>query len=142
MRQEELVLTATLAEVARVTQQLRGLLPEWLDAAERALVEIALAEALTNNVEHGHGGDCSDTVRLRLFERPGALEVDLWDSGRPIPVGRLDQADAATTFQFDPTDLAALPEGGMGLALIKSAFQEVRYRRRDGVNWLHLVRRL
>ncbi len=43
---------------------------------------------------------------------------------------------------FDPTDLAALPEGGMGLALVKSAFHEVRYGSREGTNRLQLVRRL
>ena len=142
MRQEELVLTATLAEVARVTQQLRGLLPEWLDAAERDLVEIALAEALTNIVRHGFGSGPGQPVRLRVRERGGALEVDLWDQGRPIPEDRLSLADPSTTFLFDPTNLAGLPEGGMGLALIKAAFHEVRYGSRDGVNRLHLVRRM
>lgn len=141
MREEELVLAATLADVARATQQLRELLPDWMDGSERDMVEIALAEALTNIVEHGYGHDSSARVRLRLLERPGALEVDVWDRGRPIPLGRLEQADE-TTFLFDPTELAALPEGGMGLALIKTAFNEVRYRSKDGVNRLHLVRRM
>jgi serine/threonine-protein kinase RsbW len=105
------------------------------------MVEIALAEALTNIVEHGYGGDSDENVRLRLLERPGALEIDVWDRGRPIPHERLEQADE-TTFLFDPTDLDALPEGGLGLALIKSAFDEVRYSSRDGVNRMRLVRRL
>ncbi|MGZ5179971.1 MAG: ATP-binding protein [Ramlibacter sp.] len=142
MREAELVLQATLADVAPATQQVRQLLPDWLGADECDAIELALAEALTNIVEHGYGRDSNARVRLRLLERPGALEIDVWDQGRPIPPGRLEQADATTTFQFDPTDLAGLPEGGMGLALIKSAFHEVRYATRDGVNRLHLVRRL
>ena len=141
MREEAFVLKARLADVAAATQRLRALLPDWMDEPERDKVEIALAEALTNIVEHGYGHDSDENVRLRLLERPGALEIDLWDRGRPIPHGRLEQADE-TTFLFDPTDLQSLPEGGLGLALIKSAFDEVSYRSRDGVNRLHLVRRL
>lgn len=134
-------LRATLADVARATQRVRAELPDWLDAAERDAVELALAEALTNIVEHGYGGDAVDEIRVRLAERAGALEVEVWDRGRPIPPGKLEQADD-TTFQYDPQDLDGLPEGGLGLALIKAAFNEVRYRRKAGVNRLQLVKRL
>jgi serine/threonine-protein kinase RsbW len=142
MQDAELVVQATLAEVARATERLRTLLPDWLSDSERDAIELALAEALTNIVEHGFGHDSEQRVRLRVRERDAALEIDLWDHGRPIPPGRLRQADPETTFLYDPTDLAALPEGGMGLALIRSAFHEVRYGSRDGMNRLHLVRRM
>ncbi|TFY96707.1 ATP-binding protein [Ramlibacter humi] len=141
MQDLEFSLPATLADVAQATQRVRDWLPAWLDTGERDAVELALAEALTNIVEHGYAGLLPQDIRVRLVDRPGALEVDVWDRGHPIPLRRLEEADD-TTFQFDPTDLEALPEGGMGLALIKAAFQEVRYRRRQGVNRLHLVRRM
>jgi len=138
----ELLVPTTLADVAQATQQVRGLLPDWLSASECDAIELALAEALTNIVQHGFGSGPGQPVRLRVRERGGALEVDLWDQGRPIPKDRLSLADPSTTFLFDPTNLAGLPEGGMGLALIKAAFHEVRYGSRDGVNRLHLVRRM
>lgn len=142
MADAELVVQATLADVALATVQLRSLLPAWLSDGERDAIELALAEALTNIVEHGFGQDCEQHVRLRLRERHAALEIDVWDQGQPIPAGRLDAASASTTFMYDTTDLAAVPEGGMGLALIKSAFHEVRYASHDGLNRLHLVRRM
>jgi serine/threonine-protein kinase RsbW len=142
MPDAELVVQATLADVARATEQLRALLPAWLSDGERDAIELALAEALTNIVEHGFGKDSEHHVRLRVRERDAVLEIDLWDQGRPIPADRLDQASASTTFMYDTTNLAALPEGGMGLALIKSAFHEVRYGSHDGLNRLHLVRRM
>ena len=142
MQEAELRVPSTLEAVADATQQLRGLLPDWLSASEADAIELAIAEALTNIVQHGYGGQPGHDVRLRVRERDAAVEIDLWDQGRPIPRERLRNADASTTFQFDPTDLAGLPEGGMGLALIKSAFHEVRYGSRDGTNRLHLVRRL
>lgn len=134
----ELVLAATYPDVARATELLRAQLPEWLDGERRDAVELALAEVLTNIVEHGYAGGSTDAIHVHLLDRPGALEIDVWDRGRAIPDGRLEQAGPGT-FDFDPTDLAALPEGGMGLALIKQAFQEVSYRSRDGLNLLRLV---
>lgn len=142
MQESELLVPATLAEVAAATQQVRGLLPDWLSDSERDAIELALAEALTNIVQHGFAGGQGKPVRVRVRDRAAALEIDLWDDGRPIPSERLSQADPSTTFRFDPTNLAELPEGGMGLALIKAAFHEVRYGSRNGVNRLHLVRRM
>ncbi|MBK0392352.1 ATP-binding protein [Ramlibacter algicola] len=142
MQEAELRVPSTLEAVAQATQQLRALLPDWLSGSEADAIELAIAEALTNVVQHGYAGQPGHEIRLRVRERDAAVEIDLWDQGRPIPRERLRNADANTTFQFDPTDLAGLPEGGMGLALIKSAFHEVRYGSRDGTNRLHLVRRL
>lgn len=141
MRQVEVVLCATFDEVARATVQLRSQLPEWLDGEQRNAVELALAEALNNIVEHGYAGGSMDEIRVRLLDRPGALEVEVRDRGLAIPKGRLDQTDGAI-FDFDPTDIGALPEGGMGIALIKAAFEEVDYASHDGMNRLHLVHRL
>ena len=140
MSGDEFSLPATLEEVARATQRVRAALPAWLAEAERDAVEIAVAEALTNVVEHGYAGGPGE-IHVKVADRPGALEVELFDRGRPIPGRVLEEADN-TTFDFDPTDLAGLPEGGMGLPLIKAAFHEVRYRRRSGVNRLQLVRRM
>ena len=142
LREAEYAVATRLADVAPATQAVRATLPDWLADAERDAIELALTEALTNIVQHGYGGGADAQVRLRVLERPGALEIELTDEGRPIPPGLLEAADAATTFAFDPTDLAALPEGGMGLALIKSAFHEVRYASHGGVNRLSLVRRI
>jgi serine/threonine-protein kinase RsbW len=142
LREAELSVATRLADVAAATQQLRGMLPEWLEERERDAIELALAEVLTNVVRHGYGGDAAEKMRVRVLERPGALEIDVWDRGRPIPPGKLESTDVTTSFSFDPTNLAELPESGMGLALIKSAFDDVRYASRDGVNRLHLVRRL
>jgi serine/threonine-protein kinase RsbW len=66
------------------------------------------------------------------------LEVDVWDYGNPIPDDQLEHA-GSSTFDFEPTDTGALPEGGMGLALIKAAFDEVDYASDGRENWLHLI---
>ena len=118
MEDQVVLLQASLAQVAPTTQRVRELLPDWLGEPERDAIELALVEALTNIVEHGYGHDTTEPVRLRLLERSGALEIDIWDRGRPIPDGMIENTDVSTTFLYDPTDLDGLPEGGMGLALI------------------------
>ncbi|RYY96000.1 MAG: ATP-binding protein [Comamonadaceae bacterium] len=142
MAEQVVELQAVLAQVAPTTQHVRGLLPGWLTEAERDAVELAVTEALTNIIEHGYGGDRPEPVRLRVRDDDAGLAIDIWDRGRPIPDGLIEATDVATTFLFDPTDVDGLPEGGMGLALIKAAFDDVRYGSRDGVNRLHLLRRL
>ena len=89
MDEQVVELQAMLAQVAPATQRVRQLLPDWLDEAERDAIELALAEALTNIVEHGYGHDSPDRVRLRLVERSGTLEIDIWDRGRAIPDGMI-----------------------------------------------------
>jgi len=42
---------------------------------------------------------------------------------------------------FDQTDIAALPESGMGLAIIKSVMDSVHYQTEHGINRLTAVRR-
>jgi serine/threonine-protein kinase RsbW len=68
------------------------------------------------------------------------LVVRIFDWGRPIPGDALANA-GLSRFDFDPTDLLEIPEGGMGLSLIASVMDEVTYRSDDGQNVLTLLRR-
>jgi serine/threonine-protein kinase RsbW len=131
----------TLAEVARSIEALQQELPRQLDEHERFTVAIALAEVLTNIVEHGYDNRGGPAIELALSSSERALVVEVRDAGRPIPRDLLDQAGKDTTFGFDPTDLGGLPEGGMGLGIIKTAFDHVEYRSKDGINRLRLGKR-
>jgi len=131
----------TLQDVARATEALAALLPARLPVAERHAVQIALAEVLTNIVQHGYRELAPAAIELVWQEGESALAVDVRDTGHAIPAGRLAAA-GEDTFAFDPDDLAALPEGGLGLAILKTAFDVVDYRSEGGTNCLHLEKRL
>ena len=131
----------TLDDVARAVEALQAALPEQLHEHERFSVAIALAEVLTNIVEHGYGGRGGPAIELAWSASRSGLVIEVRDAGRPIPADRLAHAGPDTTFGFDPTDLGALPEGGMGLGIIKTTFDHVAYRSRDGVNRLRLGKR-
>ena len=132
----------TLQDVARATEALQAQLPARLDEHQRYTVAIAVAEVLTNIVEHGYENRGGPAIELAWSCTDRAVVIEVRDAGRPIPRERLDQAGADTTFGFDPTDIGGLPEGGMGLGIIKTAFDHVDYRSKAGINRLRLGKRL
>jgi serine/threonine-protein kinase RsbW len=131
----------TLQDVARATEAFAAQLPARLAGRAGDAVQIALAEVLTNIVQHGLRGRAPAPIELDWQERDDRLEVEVRDAGDPIPAARLAAAGEAT-FAFDPDDLSALPEGGLGLAILKTAFDVVDYRSGAGINVLHLEKRL
>ena len=131
----------TLQDVARATEALAALLPARLPEAERHAVQIALAEVLTNIVQHGYRDLAPAPIEVLWQEGENALAVDVRDAGHAIPAARLAAA-GEDTFAFDPDNVAALPEGGLGLAILKATFDVVDYRSEAGMNCLHLEKRL
>lgn len=109
--------------------QAQGLGPDMLGN-----VEIALAEAVNNIVEHAYSDRQAGQIRLRYEFGDGALILHLEDDGAAIsggraPPGRPADLDVATE---------NMPEGGFGWFLIRSLTSRLSYRRQDGVNRLTL----
>lgn len=76
----------------------------------------AVGEAFNNVILHAYDGDANQAVTLVLRYATHYVEVELQDSGK----------------SFDPDavpepDLTELPEGGMGLFIMKAFVDEVRY---------------
>lgn len=96
-------------------------------------VELALAEAMNNIVEHA----CADLedaqIKLRACRQPDSLNVWLFDPGRAM----IDPPAPAQVPVPDGPD-AALPEGGFGWMLLHSLAESVSLRRRLQINRLHL----
>ncbi|MEQ6249773.1 ATP-binding protein [Sulfitobacter sp. HNIBRBA3233] len=123
------VVRPTLSEVvARLAA--RG-----VDTASIATVQLVLAEALNNIIEHALPGQpdaCRITVRGTLG--PDAVELVLTDAGLAMPGHRLP---AGTMPKVDvPT--AQLPEGGFGWSMIRELAEQVSYERIAGQNRLYL----
>jgi len=105
---------------------------------ERAGAQVALAvdEALNNVIRHAYRGEAGHPVDVAFTLEPGRFTVEIGDDGGAMPSG------GSSTLDFDPDDLAGLPEGGMGLHIIRGVMDEVAYRRVGGRNTLRLSRRL
>jgi serine/threonine-protein kinase RsbW len=111
------------------------LAPLALDVEETSTVELVLAEALNNIVEHAYPtSDANGPIQLHVRHCADGLHVQLCDWGRAmpeceLPTGRLEPSDV---------DVADLPEGGFGWFLIKYLSRDVEYTRIKGKNCLKL----
>lgn len=98
-------------------------------------IEIVLAEALNNVVEHaypstGPGGHIDIDCRIHT----NGLHVRIVDHGRAMPGGDLPRGKPVDVAR----DLPDLPEGGFGWSMILRLAEDVCYSRRDDRNILNL----
>lgn len=131
---------ARLEEVSAVAEALRAFMSGEVPAEARDAIELGVVEALTNVVRHGYAGTQAAAIELHFEQSADAAILELIDTGIPIPAENL-QRDSAATFDFDPDDIAALPEHGMGLSLIRLSFDAVEYRSAGGGNRLTMAKR-
>ncbi|MEL7105856.1 MAG: ATP-binding protein [Pseudomonadota bacterium] len=95
-------------------------------------VELVVAEALNNIVEHALKDVAAPTIRLSMDKTDQAVAFEICDCGTPMPGNQLppgtlpDIGDRVETY----------PEGGFGWHLIKKLTVNLRYDRLPGENKL------
>ena len=115
--------------IAAATHQLK---PLNLGAEDLHSVQLVLAEALNNVVEHAYDENHPGEVTLILRYGRAGLLVEVRDRGKAMPHGRPPVGD-------EPSEDAArrnLPESGFGWYLIREIARDLIYDRRDGENFL------
>ncbi len=106
--------------------------PLALTSEEVASVQLVLAEALNNIVEHAYAGIEGDHIAIHVREGSGGLHCRLCDSGAPMPDGQAPLGDyAGPAAHIDDQ-----PESGFGWFLIRNLARDLEYRRVDGGNEL------
>ncbi|MDF1854587.1 ATP-binding protein [Pseudooceanicola sp.] len=102
------------------------------DPEDRGIVELVLAEALNNVVEHAYGAGRQGEVSLAVDHTANGLQVRIRDHGAPMPEGRLPLGDLANarTARMDA------PESGFGWFLIRDLARDIDYERRGDANIL------
>ncbi|WP_299619716.1 ATP-binding protein [uncultured Tateyamaria sp.] len=112
---------------------LDGLAPLELDVEESGTVELVMAEALNNIVEHAYPeGDAAGPINIMCKHAKDGLHLKVVDHGRAMPDG---QTPVGAAVDVDVA-LQDMPEGGFGWFLIKDLAKEVRYERSDWENQL------
>lgn len=100
-----------------------------------AEIELTAVEAVNNCVEHACAGSDKHQITIEFLLSEDRLSIEIVDQGKKIEPEWLDNLNA--NFDFDDTDLENLPEGGMGLKIVKSCMDEVSYQYIDERNrWL------
>ncbi len=103
------------------------------DAADS--LQLCLSETLNNVVEHGHSGDGSQQIEIRLTVDRQGFEVTVADSGQPID---------ESVFSPPRVDRSAAPgevaDRGYGWSVIEGCVDRIEYRRSGQMNVLSLGR--
>ncbi|WP_148877078.1 ATP-binding protein [Serratia marcescens] len=134
-------LGATLESLETLSRAFqRFVAPFALDPAAVYQLDLAASEAFSNIVRHGVDYDARQTIEVTMSLSSGAITLTLIDTGRPIPADILQAvADKQRSFP-EPGALENWPENGIGLILIYSMMDKVRYRTADGRNELILTK--
>ncbi|MEM6758087.1 MAG: ATP-binding protein [Pseudomonadota bacterium] len=115
-------------------EQIKGDLANYgLEPEEIGTVELVLAEAMNNIVEHAYPTtDCPGPISLKCAKQLDGLGFAIEDKGRAMPDGKTPVGMAVDVdVAFDD-----LPEGGFGWFLIKDLAKDVSYARIDDTNRL------
>jgi serine/threonine-protein kinase RsbW len=104
------------------------------DEVETYRIQLSVVEAVANVIKHayhcrpGHEATVTisidpDRITFRIMDTGQAMNLLYW---KPL--------------EFDPTDRANLPEGGMGLHIIQKVMDGVDYRTEGGINILTMYK--
>lgn len=93
--------------------------------------QLVLEEMMLNVMTHS---GATEPVVMRLISRRTEAEFQLIDNGVPF-----DPTQAPTPPETDSSSLMDMKIGGLGIHLVRSMVQDMRYRRHDDVNHLTLV---
>jgi serine/threonine-protein kinase RsbW len=107
-----------------------------MESADVGKLELAVDEACANVIEHAYGHDISKEVIIRATLDDETLRIDVEDTGRGFDPKLIE-----------PEELEQLvhkrKSGGLGMRLMKSLMDEVRYEIEPGKkNELHMVKRI
>lgn len=109
--------------------------PLRLGTEDTATVELVLAEALNNVVEHALANvPMQTTIEIRGEYSAAGLHLTVIDHGAPMPDGIAPVAKAPNI----DVEMQNIPEGGFGWFLIHTLATEVRYTRIGTANHLSL----
>ncbi len=112
-----------------------ALSPLNLGPEECGSVELVMAEALNNIVEHAYPeGSPAGPIRIRAAQKNDGLHFTVVDEGLGMPDGKLPLGVANEV----DVDFFDLPEGGFGWFLIKDLAHDVEYKRLGWENHLRL----
>ncbi|GLK79114.1 ATP-binding protein [Methylopila turkensis] len=136
-----LSIDSDLNQVEFIARAVRSLCDNLLGREDAEAVELAVVEAMNNIIKHGYRGRRGEAVDVNVTLTRSEVEVEVVDHATPIPE-RIVKGGEPLAFDFDATDVAGLPEGGMGLTLIRMSMDEVDYVSRPGENRLRMVKRI
>jgi len=137
-----LTIDSTLSHLFLVSVLVRGICDHLgMDAAPAYSLELCAVEAVTNAIKHAYRGAPGHEVTLDVSFNSERLDLLVLDRGLTMPPEQIVKlSKSSSAFEFDPGCLESIPEGGMGLQIIRHEMDEACYSSEKGVNSLKLTK--
>lgn len=137
-----LTIDSKLDELFIISVLIRGICDHLhTNATQKYSLELCAVEAVTNVIKHAYRGIAGHQVSLDISYSPDRIDLQVCDEGLSMPQDQIDRlANGSPVFDFDPQCLLAIPEGGMGLALMRHEMDEISYSAQNGGNRLRLTK--
>lgn len=97
-------------------------------------VSLCIAEAVNNSIRHAYHGVQGHNVEAVFRLESDRIVLSVIDTGTPM------REMPKLSLDFDPEELASVPEGGMGLFIIQAVMDEMNYRSEAGCNTLTMTK--
>ena len=123
-----------LEQLAAIAAAARQMAEPAVGPEAAALVDLALTEICSNVVRHGHPRNPEHTYDVVVKTLIDAVEIEVRDAG---PAFAMDTPKMPSV----DVDLAELPEGGYGVALVADVMDEFEQWREHGVNVTRMLKR-
>ena len=114
-----------------------------LDEVLTYQIELCAVEAVTNAIRHAYQNEPGNEVTVLIRFDETRIDLEIRDRGGPMPSRCVERLrNGSKVLDFDPSDIAALPENGMGLQIMHEVMDETAYSSEDGGNCLRLTKLL
>jgi serine/threonine-protein kinase RsbW len=132
-----LTIESRLENVALIGGAVRGIADMLsLDKIIIYHLELCVVEAVNNAIKHAYHSEAGHSVEVEFLRCRDRLTFRVCDNGESmIP-------EKVRPFSFDPAKLETLPERGMGVFIVNTFMDEVRYETVNRRNILTMVKHL
>jgi serine/threonine-protein kinase RsbW len=131
-----LTVDSRLEEIFLVGLAVRGICAHVpLGETEASKMEVCVVEIVNNAIKHSYHLQPGHDVDITISLFPERIEFSIVNTGEPM------KAREAGRMDYDPKNVQELPEGGMGLYIVKSIMDEMTYQCVDGVNTFRMLKR-
>jgi anti-sigma regulatory factor (Ser/Thr protein kinase) len=114
-----------------------------LNQVHASMVELGIAEAVTNSIQHAYRGAAGNLISVAISAYPDRLEFEIVDKGIGLPPDALDRLmEGAPEINFDLDNFDTIPEHGRGLQIIHDVMDGIEYTQDSTGNHLRLTRRM
>jgi serine/threonine-protein kinase RsbW len=99
-------------------------------------LELCVVEAVNNAIKHAYDNEEGHVVEVDITYSSEEIVLDISDRGKPMSLYHPALPD------YDPEDLKALPEHGLGLYIINTVMDNVTYTSEGDRNTLRMTKKL